>query len=145
LIYLDTSVIAAFYWTEALTDTVEQLLRDETEPRLSQLVEVELFSALSRRVRMREISQENARGIVEQFQADLDSGFYTSIALEPVHYNLAREWVGRFDTPLRTLDALHLAIAAENNLCLVTADEALTGSAEAFGVEVQLLRPATET
>jgi uncharacterized protein len=53
LIYLDTSVIAAFYWTEALSDTVEQLLRDETEPRLSQLVEVELFSALSRRVRMR--------------------------------------------------------------------------------------------
>ena len=55
---------------------------------------------------------EDARGIVEQFQADLDSGFYIRIALEPVHYNLAREWIGRFDTPLRTLDALHLAIAA---------------------------------
>jgi hypothetical protein len=58
LIYLDTSVIAPFYWAEALSDTVEQLLRIETEPRLSQLVEVELFSALSRRVRMGEISQE---------------------------------------------------------------------------------------
>lgn len=136
--------MAAFYWTEALSDTVEQLLREEAEPGLSQLVEVELFSALSRRVRMGEISQEDARGIVEQFQADLDSGFYTCIALEPVHYNLAREWIGRFDTPLRTLDALHLAIAVENDLRLVTADEGLAGSAQTFGVEVQILRPPTE-
>lgn len=143
MIYLDTSVVAAFYWTEALSDKVEQLLRDEAEPRLSQLVEVELFSALSRRVRMTEISQEDARRIVERFETDLDSGFYTRIELEPVHYNLAREWIGRFDTPLRTLDALHLAIASSNNLCLVTADEALAGSAEAFGVEVQILRPPT--
>jgi predicted nucleic acid-binding protein len=144
LIYLDTSVVAAFYWTEALSDTVEQLLRHEAEPGLSQLVEVELFSALSRRVRMGEIYREDARLIVEQFQADLDNGFYTRIALEAIHYNLAREWIGRFDTPLRTLDALHLAIAAENGLRLVTADEALAGSAEAFGVEVQILRPPTE-
>ena len=36
---------------------IEQLLRDETEAGLSQLSEVELFSALSRRVRMRESPQ----------------------------------------------------------------------------------------
>lgn len=144
MIYLDTSVVAAFYWTEALSDTVEQLLRNEVEPGLSQLVEVELFSALSRRVRMGEISQENAREIVERFQTDLDGGFYTRILLEPVHYNLAREWIGRFDTPLRTLDALHLAIAASNDLRLVTADEGLAGSAEALGVDVLLLRDPTE-
>ncbi len=144
MIYLDTSAIAPFYWAEALSDTVEQLLRIETEPRLSQLVEVELFSALSRRVRMGEISQEDAKGIVKRFQADINSGFYTRIALEQVHYNLARDWISRFETPLRTLDALHLAIAAEQNLCLVTADEALAVSAKTFGVEVQILRPKTE-
>jgi hypothetical protein len=42
LIYLDTSVVAAFYWTEALSDTVEQLLRHEAEPGLSQLFGVEV-------------------------------------------------------------------------------------------------------
>ena len=52
MIYLDTSVIAPFYWSEALSDTVEELLRTETARALSQLVEVELFSALSRRVRL---------------------------------------------------------------------------------------------
>ncbi|MCC5664496.1 type II toxin-antitoxin system VapC family toxin [Nostoc sp. CHAB 5784] len=108
MIYLDTSVIAPLYWTETLSDAVEQLLLNETQVALSQLVEVELVSALSRRVRMREISQQDATAIVARFQADLDSGFYTQIAVETVHYNLAREWISRFDTPLRTLDALHL-------------------------------------
>jgi uncharacterized protein len=91
LIYLDTSVIAPLYWREALSDAVEELLFNEAEVGLSQLVEVELVSALSRRVRMREISQEDAIAIVERFQSDLDSGFYTQIAVETVHYNLARE------------------------------------------------------
>ncbi|MEH2386398.1 MAG: type II toxin-antitoxin system VapC family toxin [Nostoc sp.] len=140
MIYLDTSIIAPLYWTEALSNAVEQLLLNQTEVGLSQLAEVELVSALSRRVRMREISQQDARAIVERFQADLDSGFYTKIPVETVHYNLAREWISRFNTPLRTLDALHLAIAFQNNIPLVTADEALATSAEVLGVEVLLLR-----
>ncbi|MEH1824969.1 MAG: hypothetical protein V7L22_06315 [Nostoc sp.] len=41
MIYLDTSVIAALYWREALSDAIEQLLLNETEVGLSQLVEVE--------------------------------------------------------------------------------------------------------
>lgn len=139
MIYLDTSVIAPFYWAEALSDTVEELLRTETERGLSQLVEVELFSALSRRVRMREISQEDARAIATKFQTHLDNDFYLHIPLESVHYQLSRDWIGRFDTSLRTLDALHLACASSNNICLVTADDALARSAEALGVEVQLL------
>jgi predicted nucleic acid-binding protein len=139
LIYLDTSIIVPFYWPEALSDAVDQLLRAETEPGLSQLAEVELFSALSRRVRMGEISQEQARQIAARFQTDLDSGFYTRLLLEPDHYQKAREWLSRFETFLRTLDALHLACANSNDLCLVTADEALTRSAQAIGVEVRLL------
>jgi uncharacterized protein len=79
LIYLDTSVIAPFYWAEALSDTVDELLRTETERGLSQLVEVELFSALSRRVRMREISQEDVRATTTRFQTHLDNDFYLNL------------------------------------------------------------------
>ena len=141
MIYLDTSVIAPFYWTEALSDTVEELLRTETELGLSQLVEVELLSALSRRVRMREISQETARAIASLFQTHLNNNFYLLIPLESIHYQLARNWIGQFNSPLRTLDALHLACASSNNLRLVTADEALAISADALEIEVQLLTP----
>ncbi len=50
MIYLDTSIVAPLYWVEALSDRVEQLILSETELGLSQLVEVEFVSALSRRV-----------------------------------------------------------------------------------------------
>ncbi len=140
MIYLDTSVIAPFYWSEALSDLVEELLRKENKRGLSQLVEVELFSALSRRVRMREISQEEARAIANRFQTHLDNDFYLLIPIESVHYQLARNWIGQFNTSLRTLDALHLACASYNNIRLVTADDALAASAEALEIEVQLLK-----
>jgi uncharacterized protein len=140
LIYLDTSIIAPLYWVEALSDTVEELVLSESELGLSQLVEVEFVSALSRRVRMREISQEDATTIVERFQSDIDSGFYARITLETIHYHLAREWISRFTTPLRTLDALHLAVASQNNIRLVTADAALAASAQFLGVDIILLQ-----
>ncbi len=139
MIYLDTSVVAPFYWQEQLSDKVQTLLGNEPEVALSQLVEVELFSALSRRVRMGEISQDQARAIAERFEAHIDYGFYTRLQVEALHYSLAQEWIRRFDTPLRTLDALHLAIASSQGICLITADRGLAGSAEAFGVKVRLL------
>jgi uncharacterized protein len=106
---------------------------------LSQLVEVELFSALSRRVRMSEIDSEEARAIVNRFQTDLNRGFYTRLRVEPIHYSMARDWIGQFDTPLRTLDALHLAIAATHDISLVTADMGLAESARRLGVKVRAL------
>ncbi|NDJ17459.1 type II toxin-antitoxin system VapC family toxin [Myxacorys almedinensis] len=145
MIYLDTSVLAPLYWAETLSDAVEELLSSkDAELAISQLVEVEFVSALSRRVRMGEVAQGEARVIVQQFQADLEAGFYTQLALEPIHYTMARDWIHQFNTPLRTLDGLHLAIAVAHNIPLVTADEGLVESAEAVGAEVQILRPLEE-
>ncbi|MBW4695133.1 MAG: type II toxin-antitoxin system VapC family toxin [Lyngbya sp. HA4199-MV5] len=128
---------------EALSDAIEALLRNESEPAVSQLVEVEIISALARRVRMSEISLEDAQAIVDRFQTDLDSGFYTRLALEPAHYDMARDWLSRFETSLRTLDALHLAVAASNSIPLITANEGLAESTQAFRIDVQILRPLT--
>lgn len=140
MIYLDTSVVAPFYWAEALSNQVEELLSHQTEPTVSQLVEVELVSALSRRVRMAEISQTQASAIAARFQADLDNGFYIRLPLEPLHYTTAHNWISQFNTFLRTLDALHLAVAASNGISLITADAALAESAETLGLQVQILR-----
>lgn len=140
MIYLDTSIVAPLYWKEALSDTVEELVLNETEIGLSQLVEVEIVSALSRRVRTREISPNDAIAIVERFQTDIDCSFYTRIILETIHYHLVREWISQFTTPLRTLDALHLAVASQNNIRLATADTALAASAQFLGVDILLLQ-----
>ena len=140
MIYLDTSVVAPFYWAEALSDAVEDLLRHEADLGISPLVEVEFFSALSRRVRMGEIERETATTIADRFRSDLSNGLYVQLALESIHYHRARDWIGQFDTSLRTLDALHLAIAAAHQIPLITADEGLGVSADLLGVEVQILR-----
>jgi uncharacterized protein len=142
LIYLDTSAIVPYYVPENLSDLVEQLLQQQGEqPIISQLVEVELFSALSRRVRMGELSQNDARRIGDLFEVHINDGLYRLIVLENQHYCLARNWLARFDLPLRTLDALHLAVSSINNLSLVTADDRLAQSATVLGIDVLLLTP----
>ena len=139
MIYLDTSVVVPLYWSEALTNTVEELLVNESELGLSDLTWVEFGSAIARRVRMGEISRESAREIIEQFQAHIDAELYTLIEVEPIHYRIARGWIGGLETSLRTLDALHLAMAYSRDIRLVTADAGLANSAAALGVAVQLL------
>jgi phage-related protein/uncharacterized protein with PIN domain len=140
LIYLDTSAIVPYYVPEKLSDVVEQLLqKQEDKPIISQLVEVELFSALSRRVRMGEVSQNDARRITELFENHLNESLYRLVLLENQHYRLARDWISRFDLPLRTLDALHLAVCSINNFSLVTADDKLAQSATILGIDILLL------
>ena len=139
MIYLDTSVVAPFYWTEPLSELVDELISGETELGLSRLVEVELLSALSRRVRMGEISPEAARLIVNKFETHVSNNFYQLISIESVHYRLAYNWISQFKTPLRTLDALHLACADSNNIRLATADKALANSANILGIDIHLL------
>jgi uncharacterized protein len=141
LIYLDTSVLAPFYWTEASSDAVEQLFQQYEPLIISELSEVELISALSRRVRMGEIDRSDAVAISARFQADLDAAFYQRVTVTPRHYAMAKQWMRQFDTPLRTLDALHLAIAAELSMPLITADIGLARSAASLNVAIQVLQP----
>jgi uncharacterized protein len=59
--------------------------------------------------------------------------------VEQHHYRLARDWIGLFKTGLKTLDALHLAIASAEELTLVTAYKGLSESAKALGADFILL------
>jgi predicted nucleic acid-binding protein len=56
--------------------------------------------------------------------------------VEDRHYQTAKTWIVQFSAPLKTLDALHLAIAAEGDLTLLTADKHLDISAKYFGIDV---------
>jgi uncharacterized protein len=141
LIYLDTSILAPFYWTEAISDLVEDLFQQQERLVISELTEVELVSALSRRVRMQEIDRTDAIAIVERFQADLDAEFYECVAVRSIHYQMAKRWMRQFDTPLRTLDGLHLAIASELSIPLFTADVGLARSAANLNISAEILQP----
>jgi uncharacterized protein len=139
LIYLDTSIIVPAYCREPLSDRVDELLRQATDLAISNLTEVELYSALSRKVRQRELTLDEAQQISIDFQIDLDSGIYQRLSVEAIHYQLAREWVSQFNTVLRTLDALHLAIASGYEVPVVTGDVGLAQSGRSLGLAVELI------
>ena len=138
--YIDTSLLVPYYCPEALSRAAELALRGDPQPALSDLVEVEFFSALARKVRARKMSAPDARRAGERFLVHLRAGFYARISPERRHYEAARGWLARLTLPLRALDALHLALADLEGLRLVTADQDLSRSAKRLGVSVTLFR-----
>ncbi len=140
MIYLDTSILVAYYCPEPLSEAAEKLILRAEQPSLSLLTEVELASALARKIREKEISQEDGNRVLTEFQSHLTQFLFRRIPIEREHYNFAFNWLAQFTTSLRILDALHLAVAAGNNLEVITADQQLSRSARKLGVRSRLLR-----
>jgi len=138
--YIDTSLLVPYYCPEALSRGAERTLRGDPRRTVSDLVEIEFFSALSRKVRAREMSTADAARAGGRFLDHLQAGLYTRIAVQRRHYEAARGWLARFTLPLRALDALHLALADQEGLRLATADQDLSRSARNLGVAVTLIR-----
>ncbi len=139
MLYLDTSVLVALYLPELKSNKIQELVMHNGQTALSPLSEVEFFSALSRRVRMKEISREDGNRIISKFQLHRKIQVYKNFPIMQKEYELSRNWIGNFETPLRTLDALHLSVAFTNNLKLITADTAFAKSAEKLGITVNLI------
>lgn len=137
--YLDTSVLAAYYCPEPLSDRVQEKLSRIDEPVISPLVDLELHSALSIKVRSGQMTAPLANRVATAFATHLAEGRYGLLAIGADEYALARRWISGFSMPLRTLDALHLAVAFSNGLVLVTADRDLGRCAEQVGVVLELI------
>lgn len=137
--YLDTSVLAAYYCPEALSDRAEAAILESATPLISQLVEVELQSAVARKVRERELLKDDGVEILTRFRLHLDSACYSRLPIEASHHDIAGSWISRFDVPLRTLDALHLAVCFDADATLLTADTGLARAARHFRVKTRLL------
>ena len=138
-VYLDTSVLVAYYYPEALSETVQKLVRVERRPVISSLNEVELMSALSRKIREGGLSMTDGERIAALFDQHVESGLYRRIPVSEQHYKAAQVWLRDFNTSLRSLHAIHLAVAGSANLQLVTADKILASSATTYGIATQFL------
>lgn len=137
--YIDTSVLVAYYCPEALSEPVQDFLSKQVKPAVSALTEVELFSAVSKKVRAGDLGQPDGNRILSKFLSHLDGNFFTIIPVEVHHWRLARGWIGLFNTSIRTLDALHLAIASAGDFVLVTSDQSLIQAADILGVKVHAM------
>ena len=141
--YLDTSVLVAYYYPEAISHDVEKLLRRHSSPIVSELAEVEFSSAIARKVRQHECNRPDASLILAQFQKHLDNHLFTKLSLDSRHFQLAKTWLNQLEWSLRSLDALHLAAADISQALMVTADIAMAKTAEAIGVQALLIGPQT--
>jgi uncharacterized protein len=139
LIYVDTSVLAAYYCPEPLSERAQRALAEEGERTISSLVELELVSAIARKLRSREMRRADAHRILAVFQSHLEQGIYARLAIDAAHFAKAREWLATFTVPLQTLDALHAAVASMQDCPLLTADSALAKACAKIGVRARLI------
>ena len=137
--YIDTSVFVAYYCPEPLSSQAQRILQEQGELAISSLVEVEFASAMARKVRMREMRLTDAQRVLVAFHAHLDQGLFTRLPIERQHFAKAHEWLTSFRIPLRTLDALHMAVAATEGASLITADAALARTCAKVGVMAKLV------
>jgi predicted nucleic acid-binding protein len=138
--YLDTSVLVAFYLPERMSAKVQKHLSGSGKAAISSLSEVEFHSAVARRVRMNDLAKSDALKVLSQLRTHVDEGLYRMVPVEQHDYVLARDWLAAFDTPLRTLDALHLAVAFSNDFVLVTADRVFAECATRLGIKCITIR-----
>ena len=139
MIYIDTSVLAAYYCPEPLSRRAQQALHEEDERAISWFVEAELVSALARKVRSRELRAADGQRVLALFESHLEQGLYTRLAVEVSHFAKAREWLATFTVPLHILDALHVAVAATQGCPFLTADVALAKACARIGVSARLI------
>lgn len=139
MVLLDTSVIIAYYLPESYSAQAQAYYVTNPQLAVSNLIAVETVSVVSRLVRTGSLSQDAAKQMVKLFNEHWGNGFYVRIDLESRHFQLARQWITRFDLPLNAPDALHLSVASVGETTLVTADRQLARNAEALDISVDLL------
>lgn len=139
MIYVDTSVLAAYYCPEPLSGRAQRALAQTDERAISSLVELEFVSAVARKVRTHEMRRGDAHRILAAFQSHLEQGIYTRLAVEGAHFTKAREWLATLMVPLQTLDALHVALAAMKGCPILTADAVLAKACTKVGVTARLV------
>lgn len=135
-VYLDTSAAAKLYLPEVESAWVDRNLRGRTDLVVSDLTVSELASALGRRCREGVLEASVAARIYRRLLSDLADDLFHCAELTPeVHREAERMLLSSARVPLRTLDALHIALATAGEVrTILTFDRNLARAAAGFGI-----------
>ena len=138
--YLDTSALAKWYINESGSEAFVDFIQHHSPAVVSRLGVVEVRCLLARRRRAGELTRRYEEQAVATFEDDILRGDLQIEPLADVHALMAVRLVESLtEPPLRTLDALHLAVAQSLALGTVaTADRQLATAAAALGFEVAI-------
>ena len=136
-LYFDTSALAKAYTSEPGSQDVDEFLARGTTVFLSDLNRVELRCMLARRVRAGEISAVQEQAVWSQFLLDVSNEFFEPFAMPSTAWSVATQLIDRVaPVALRTLDALHVALASTlPAITFVTADRAQRAAAQQLGMQ----------
>ncbi len=115
-LFFDSSALVKLYHPEAGTPAVDQIV-DATDNLVlvSRLTLAELTSAFAIKVRTQSINREDAELFLRQFRGDVATGRLGVFSIAESEFAMAELLVERyaFESRLRALDALQLAVALE--------------------------------
>ncbi len=136
--YLDTSALAKWYLNEPFSEEFEAFIQEQPAAAISRLTVVEFRCLLGRRRRAGEITRAIESRVYASFEKDVGAGSLQVYPVADEHLIAALGLIAlprRY--PLRTLDALHLAIA-QGIHCrrLATADKTMADAGKAAGLGI---------
>lgn len=111
-IYVDASALAKLYVPEPESDRLEAFFQGRRDLMISELAITEVLSAVARRRREGVLTAHQALEIRDAVLADADSGAFHRLDMSPIVHREAERLLFRIESvALRTLDALHIAVA----------------------------------
>jgi predicted nucleic acid-binding protein len=137
--YFDTSFLVPFFVDEPASARIEQFLKRQTQnvATVSQWTCIEFSAAVARRVRAGTITTERATKLENTFDLLMIESFLM-ISPTAKDYELARQFLRRYETGLRSGDALHLAIASNHGAqAIYSLDEGLIRAGQILGLPTQ--------
>ena len=144
MIYFDTSSLAKAYIEEARSADVDFFLHAQTERvSISELSVLEMRCTVARRQREGRFDAVTAARIWSAFQADVSDGLFDVIRSAAGDFSLATRMIDRVaPLPLKTLDAIHLAVAERAEAqAFVTSDKQQLNAANALGFKTTSFLP----
>ncbi|HKH49110.1 MAG TPA: type II toxin-antitoxin system VapC family toxin [Thermoanaerobaculia bacterium] len=136
MIYADTSLLLPIYVPEVNSETANNVVKGAEELLISDLTVAEFLVGLARKVKLGTLPQELASQVRLAFEQHMAEGYLHRIPLASAHSEAAGQLAVQSPVMLRTLDALHLAVAVEHEATMATLDGRLSDAARAMGVEV---------
>lgn len=140
IIFLDTSSLFKLYHRESGTDELENLFSQQiiTAVFLSEISKIEFASTIWKKVRIKEITLNQAKITLDSFESDYQK--YTFLEVDNRIIEQAKILISKYGSQgLRTLDSIQLtsAISANKNVNLyITADKLLNIFFEQEGLQI---------
>ncbi len=135
-VYVDTSALAKWYVRETHSDEFEAFINKIGQGMIARLAVVEFRCMLARRRRAALIGRSVETAAFRAFERDAKDGYWRIEPVNDAHMLGALDVLEKMQAiPLRTLDALHLAVAlATGAERIATADKIMAQAARSLRI-----------